>query len=84
MPSTTRSGSRPFGVADRELGVVGPDGAGAHQHGVVLGPQPVDVGALASGPVIQRLDPSAAAVRPSRVAASLRTTHGRPVRRCVR
>ena len=40
--------------------------------------------ARASSPVIHRLEPSAAAVRPSRVAASLSTTHGRPVVRCLR
>ena len=38
----------------------------------------------AAGPVIHRLVPSGAAVRPSSVAASLRTTQGRPVRRCFR
>ena len=39
--------------------------------------------ARAASPVIQRLVPSGAAMRPSRVAASLSTTHGRPVRRCL-
>ena len=35
----------PVGVADGELGVVGPHGAGADEDGVGLGPQAVDVGA---------------------------------------
>ena len=43
-PSTTRSGSRPVDVADGERRVVGPDGAGADEHGVALGPQAVGVG----------------------------------------
>ena len=34
--------------------------------------------------MIHRLVPSGAAVRPSSEAASLSTTHGRPVRRCLR
>ena len=38
----------------------------------------------AASPVIQRLVPSGAAVRPSRLAASLRTTQGCPVVRCLR
>ena len=40
--------------------------------------------ARASGPVIHRLEPSGAAMRPSMVAASFSTTQGRPVRRCFR
>ncbi len=34
--------------------------------------------------MIHWLEPSGAAVRPSSVMASLSTTHGRPVRRCLR
>ena len=69
------------GVADGQLGVVGAHRAGADEDGVGLGSEAVDVGAgLGSG------DPAAtsrraAAVRPSRVAASFSTTKGRPVRR---
>ena len=61
-------------AADGEVRVVGAGGAGADDHGVGLGAQPVDVGAGLAAEVIQRLVPSAAAMRPSRVAAYFHST----------
>ena len=68
----------PGDVADRQGRIVGAHRPGADQDRVALGPQAVGVGP-GRGPVIHWLEPSGAAMRPSRVAASLSTTHGRPV-----
>ena len=78
-----RSGRRSV-VADRERGVVASNRAGADEDGIALGAKAVRRRARASGPVIQRLEPSGAAVLPSSVIASLRTTKGRPVARWTR
>ena len=65
-------------VADGELRVVDLDGAGADQHRVAQRPQPVGVDAGRRGEETQRLVPSAAALRPSRVVANFQVTNGRP------
>ena len=70
-------------VADGQGRIVGADRPGPDQDGVALGPQRW-ASSRAAGPVIQRLEPSGAAMRPSRVAASFRTTQGRPRRRWAR
>ena len=86
-PSTTRRGcgrSTAVVEADRQLGVVGPHRARPDQDGI--GARPAGGGRRGGPPrpVIQRLVPSGAAVRPSRLAAILRTTQGCPVVRCLR
>ena len=73
-----------FGVADGEGGVVSARTVPAPTMTASLSARSRWASALASSPVIHWLLPSAAAVRPSRVAASLSTTHGRPVARCFR
>ena len=70
-------------VAHRQRWIIGAHGACTDDYGVALGASRCE-SVRASGPVIHRLVPSGAAIRPSSVAASLRTTKGRPVVRCVR
>ena len=65
-------------AAHGEAGVVGQYGAGPGDDRVAAGAQPVDVLARAAGPVIHWLVPSAAADRPSSVAANFQVTWGRP------
>ena len=87
VPSTTRCGSMPSASPSGRRTVS--DGSSARTvpaptSTASLSARRRCASALASGPVIQRLVPSGAAIRPSRVAASLSTTYGRPVRRWVR
>ena len=77
-------GSRPATWRTVRAGIVGAHRAGTDEDGVALGAQTMGVGAGGLAPVIHRLVPSGAAVRPSRVAASLSTTSGRPVVRWSR
>ena len=71
-------------VADGELRVVGSHGAGARPGRRRSRPAAGGRRPGPPSPVIHWLEPSGAAVRPSSVAASFSTTHGRPVRRCFR
>ena len=82
-PITARSGcagQRPVVlVADGQPRVVDGHGVGADQHRVAQRPQPVGVASARRSLETQRLVPSAAALRPSRVAANFQVTKGRPV-----
>ena len=65
-------------VADGQLGVVDRDGAGADQDRVALARAAGGCRSRAARLVTQRLVPSAAALRPSRVVANFQVTNGRP------
>ena len=65
-------------VADGEQRVVDGDGVGADQHHVAERAQPVGVEPGGRAELTQRLVPSAAALRPSRVVANFQVTNGRP------
>src|SRR5215207_6350124 len=82
QPSTTRSGSLPttwrtVSSGSSDWTVPAPTRIAS------LSARSWWASARAATPVIQRLDPSGAALRPSRLVASFRTTYGRPVDRCV-
>ena len=69
--------------ADGQLGIIGPHGAGAHEHGVRAGPQPVHVapGLLSGDPAARPVGRSGARVQAGR---HLEHHPRPPVVRCLR